>query len=362
VAEPSRRATGVARIALLLGASACLAALIERAGIPAGLLLGPLIVGIAFAASGHKVAIPDPAFRAAQAIVGVLIASTLDADIVRTVAGHPALFFGSALATLAASAVLGYLLSRWQVLPGTAGVWGSMPGAATAMTLMARSFGADARLVAVMAYLRVVCVAAIASGLAAIASGSTGAHPPGGAWFPPLDPLPFAGALAVAAIGAAGGIALKLPAGALLGPIVLGAALNIAGLITLALPGWLLAASYAVVGWRIGLSFTREIVATARAALPRILLAIGALLAFCAGIAVLIHEATGIDLVTAYLATSPGGMDSVAIIAASTPVDVPFVMALQALRFVTVLLAGPALSRLIARRVRGDLPPPDEAL
>src|SRR5690242_19719236 len=135
----------------MVGASAALAALLELIGIPAGLLLGPLVVGVGFAATGHKVAISSLAFRAAQAIVGVLIASALDADIVRTVADHPLLFFGSALATLAASGVLGYLLSRWQVLPGTAGVWGAMPGAATAMTLMARSFGADSRLVAVMA-------------------------------------------------------------------------------------------------------------------------------------------------------------------------------------------------------------------
>lgn len=340
----------IARILMMLVVSAALAALLEVLGIPAGLLLGPLAVGIAFAATGHAVAIPSTAFRAAQAIVGVLIASALDAGTVDTVAGHPLLFFGSALATLAASGVLGYFLSRWQVLPGTAGVWGAMPGAATAMTLMARSFGADARLVAVMAYLRVVCVAAIASAMAAIASGTTGAHPPGGAWFPPLRFLPFAETLAVAAAGAIGGTFIGLPAGALLGPIILGALLNIAGLIHVELPGWLLALSYAIVGWRIGLSFTREIVATARTALPRIMLSIGLLLGFCAGIGALIASTTDVDLVTAYLATSPGGMDSVAIIAASTHVDVPFVMALQALRFVTVLLAGPALSRFVAAR------------
>jgi len=43
------------------------------------------------------------------------------------------------------------------------------------------------------------------------------------------------------------------------------------------------------------------------------------------------------------VATSPGGLDSVAIIAASTRVDVPFVMALQTVRFVLILLLGPAL-------------------
>jgi uncharacterized protein len=56
------------------------------------------------------------------------------------------------------------------------------------------------------------------------------------------------------------------------------------------------------------------------------------------------------DPLTAYLATSPGGADSVAIIAASSShVDVPFVMAMQMARFILVLLVGPALARAVAR-------------
>ena len=96
------------------------------------------------------------------------------------------------------------------------------------------------------------------------------------------------------------------------------------------------------------MSFTAEIVAAAAKALPRLLLSIAALMLFCAGLAFVISRVTGIDIVTAYLATSPGGMDSVAIIAASTPVNVPFVMALQVLRFGTVLIAGPTIARTVA--------------
>jgi hypothetical protein len=51
------------------------------------------------------------------------------------------------------------------------------------------------------------------------------------------------------------------------------------------------------------------------------------------------------------LATSPGGVDSVAIIAASTPVDVPFVIALQTVRFLLILMVGPSLSGFVARLV-----------
>ncbi|PPS64977.1 hypothetical protein CRX72_01410 [Pantoea sp. BRM17] len=56
-----------------------------------------------------------------------------------------------------------------------------------------------------------------------------------------------------------------------------------------------------------------------------------------------------IDLMTAYLATSPGGLDTVAIIAAGSRVDMAFVMALQTLRLFTILLTGPALARFISR-------------
>lgn len=58
----------------------------------------------------------------------------------------------------------------------------------------------------------------------------------------------------------------------------------------------------------------------------------------------------GVDPLTAYLATSPGGADSVAIIAANTKVDMPFVMAMQSGRFIVVMLIGPALARYIATR------------
>jgi uncharacterized protein len=119
---------------------------------------------------------------------------------------------------------------------------------------------------------------------------------------------------------------------------------------TIELPPLLLAASYAVVGWSIGVRFTRPILVHALRALPRVTASILALIAICGGFAWVLTWTAGIDPLTAYLATSPGGADSVAIIAASSNVDVPFVMALQTMRFLVVLFVGPSLSRFIARR------------
>ena len=59
--------------------------------------------------------------------------------------------------------------------------------------------------------------------------------------------------------------------------------------------------------------------------------------------------AMGLDPLSAYLATSPGGADSMAVIAATSTVETSFVMAMQLARFLLVLITGPAISRWLAR-------------
>ena len=126
--------------------------------------------------------------------------------------------------------------------------------------------------------------------------------------------------------------------------------LHATGLLAIELPQWLLAACYALVGWNIGLGFTRKILVHASRALPQIILSALALITFCGFLAFILARTAGIEPPTAYLATSPGGMDSVAIIAASSQVDLSFVMALQVVRFMIVLILGPCLGLFIASR------------
>ncbi|MGY8639414.1 AbrB family transcriptional regulator, partial [Bradyrhizobium sp. 14AA] len=146
---------------------------------------------------------------------------------------------------------------------------------------------------------RVACVAGAASVVAALGGAHGGMESPTADWFPPIDPVAFAETLAIAAVGACLGVMLKLPAGPMIGALLLGSALNVAGLVRFDLPGWLLAASYAIVGWRIGLHFTRDIVTAAARALPRILASILLLIAISAGIGALLSHFGGVDPITA---------------------------------------------------------------
>jgi uncharacterized protein len=338
----------LARWTLLLAASAAFAVLLRLAGIPAALLLGPMIAGVLISVNGGAVRVPRLAYLAAQAVVGCLIAGAISLDIVRAFFKGWPLFLGVVLTIIAASTALGWLMSRLRILPGTTAIWGSSPGAATAMMLMAEAYGADAQLVAFMQYLRVLFVALAASAIARLWLDTSGGAPPAPPLFPSIDWLSFFETLAIAGLGAASGWFLRIPAGALLGPIAAGATLHILGLVKIELPPWLLAMCYAAIGWNIGLGFTRRILRHASRALPQIVLSILALIAFCWGLAFALIKTLGIDPLTAYLATSPGGMDSIAIIAASSKVDISFVMALQTARFVIVILVGPRLARLVA--------------
>ncbi len=119
-------------------------------------------------------------------------------------------------------------------------------------------------------------------------------------------------------------------------------------LITIELPEWLLAMAYMAIGWRIGLGFDKQILLRALRPLPQILLSIFALLAICAGMAWGLTRFMHIDFMTAYLATSPGGLDTVAVIAAGSNADMALIMAMQTLRLFSILLTGPAIARFIS--------------
>ena len=339
------------RWALLIVLSIAFSIGFEIMHLPAGLLLGPMIAAILVATNGARLVMPRRIYMCAQALIGTMIAQNLDAAILGRVAEDWYVFGPMVVSVVVVSAMLGYVLAKRQVLPGTTAVWGTSAGAASAMVLMAEAYGADVRLVAFMQYLRVVCVASAAALMAAFAFDVPGGPVREFVMFPPVDWIALVITLLATAAFSLAGNWLKIPAGTMLTPMIGMAVLHSLGVLSIELPIWLLAIAYAMLAWRIGLAFTRRLLRHATRALPQIMLSIGVLIGFGGLLAYLLWAFLGVDPLTAYLATSPGGLDSVAIIAASTDVDVPFVLALQTCRFLLILAVGPWLSRMVARRI-----------
>ena len=219
---------------------------------------------------------------------------------------------------------------------------------------MSDPLGADARLVALMQYTRVVVVvvtATLAGRLVAGASPQTISAQglqaaPGGVELLVQGTLPtYAVTLLVAVLGAWAGTRLRLPAGALLGPLILGVALAELGVVQLAWPPGVPQAAYLVLGLWVGLLFDGASVKRAGRLFPSVLASAVGLVLACAVLGWALAALTGIDGMTAYLATTPGGIESVAIVALGTGADAPLVLAVQMLRLLAVVFAGSLLGR-----------------
>jgi membrane AbrB-like protein len=344
----------------LLALSLLLATLFEAIGLPAGRLLGPMLAAIALAVLGLDVRVARVGWIGAQGVIGCLIARGVPASMASTLAAHWPVFLVGVVAVTVLANGLGWLLTRWQVFPGDSAIWGSAPGAASAMMIMAETHGADVRLVAFMQYLRVVCVTFTASLVAhwwapdtgpALAHAAAATAAAQGLLLGPAHWGGFGATLAVAFGGAALGHWCRLPAGGLLVPMIAGIVLQDVAGVPLELPPALLAVAYAFVGWTIGGRFNRQVLAVALRSLHKVLASVLVLIVLCGLLGAALVRWAHIDPLTAYLATSPGGADSVAIIAAASPVDMPFVLTMQVLRMLFVMATGPAIARMLARRL-----------
>jgi membrane AbrB-like protein len=336
------------------GALVLLAAFISilwgAVGLPASLLFGPMFGGAIFAVNGVSQTVPRWLYLAAQAVIGAMVSANITPAIVATL-GHDILLFGIVTGTiLVAAAALGWLVSRSGLIPGSTAVYGISPGAAVPMVLLSEASGADAHLVAFMQYSRVLLVALVAALVAHLGVGAVGSHASRVPWLVPVHWDNLAVLAVLAAIGQQAARLLRVQGWALLGPMILLSALHAGGLLAIDLPRWLLAVAYVILGLHIGCGFRREGLFHAGQALPVVVGSALFLIGFCGlvawGLARLVH----IDALTAYLATSPGGIDTVAVIAAATPrVDLPFVLALQSVRLLIVVGLAPAITRWVVR-------------
>lgn len=323
--------------------------LLNHLQLPAGQFVGPMLVAIGFGVCGTTLRIHRQAFRLCQGTIGLLVAHSISmAVLTAVVQSWPVMLFATALTVLLSTAV-GLVMARYGGIGARTAAWGTSPGAASAMVSMAEDNGADGRIVATMQYVRVVCVVmigALVSRLLGADGSGTQAH---GAVVslqgaPLLD---LALSLAVIVIGVL--LGTRLPAGALLGPLLLGGVLQLCGLIHIVLPAPVLSLAYATVGCYVGLRFDRTTIRCVFKRLPAMISGSLLLIVLCALSAWLVADLLGKDFLSVYLATSPGGLDSMAIIAVDTHSDVGLVLAMQTLRLFGVIVTGAWLARWVIR-------------
>ena len=296
-------------------------------------------------ARGFAASVPSGIQTVATALLGAFVGGSIGLDSATQILRHAPLFIGLVLVMVAGTTLLSLALVRWGTLPGSTAVWGVSPGAGLVMMILAKSYGADASLVGLMQYLRVALAALLAGLLARFWFDTPVTLAPTPSWVGAFDAAGLAATVAVAAVGGLVARRLRMPVGVMLFPMLLGAIVRISGWSAVAMPPVLQSLVFAVVGFQIGLGFNRTTLIHARTNMRLILLSIVLMLGLCALCSWGLVALLDLDPLTAYLATSPGGMDSMAVIAALSQADLHFVMAVQTVRFLVVLAVAPALAR-----------------
>jgi uncharacterized protein len=249
--------TAVGWIALGVGSS--LAGLFAQGmGLPAGWLVGPMLVALTLALVWEKhPSVPRWGRIVSLAVVGGVLASAFRPSVLPLISRHWLPVSLVVCGTLLLSLGAGLLLSSLVRIDRKTAALGALPGAASGMLAMSDPLGADARLVALMQYTRVVVVVVTATLVGRLMTGAAPQPATGQglrAVSEGVDLLvqgtvqTYAVTVLVAVLGAWAGTRLRLPAGALLGPLILGVALAELGVVQLAWPPGVPQVAYLALG------------------------------------------------------------------------------------------------------------------
>ena len=318
--------------------------------LPSPVLFGSLVGGMLHALTSRTALdMPPFLFRLGQALVGAVIGSLVDLRTLTRIASDWPSVLMVTVGTLLISVAAGRLLALHRDVSPATGAFALIAGGASGIVALARDLGADDRVVTIVQYLRVLVV------LVAMPLVTTFVfHPPSGRGALATGPTRWVPDLVFVTVAVTVGLLLqrvvRAPAMALLGPMLVAVVMSASDVLgPVAVPTALEQLGYALIGVRVGLRFTRASLRSIASLLPLATALIVLVVVACGLLGLLLSIVTGVDRLTAYLATTPGGLFAVLATAADSGSDVTYVLAVQVIRVFAMLLVAPLIARQLRR-------------
>lgn len=320
------------------------------ATLPLPWMIGAMVATTSAAVAGAPIGVWTPLRAGFVTVLGVMLGSAFTPAILARLDDWITSLILLAACT-AASGLLGMLYFR--AIAGydrVTSYFAAMPGGLSEMILVGEAMGGDARAISLTHAARLMLVVfALPFAFQVFMGYDPAARPSPGPSLAGVPPLDLAILALCALLGYLGARALSVPAAAVVGPMLLSAAVHLAGLTRVGPPGELVAAAQVVVGSHIGCRFAGTPAAdVARAvfwAIGGTAVLLGAALAFAA----LGTRLTGLDPAALTLAYAPGGLAEMSLIALALGIDAAFVGTHHIVRIFLIVVLAPAVFRFRPR-------------
>ena len=338
---------GALSTAKALAIAAAGGAVAAAVGLPLAWMIGAMLATCAASVAGMTLSVPLFLRSVMIVVLGVMLGSRFTPEVISHLDRWAVSVAALVPYIILATAVGILYLRRFGHLDRTTAYFTATPGGLSEMILAGTAMGGDGRVIGLSHSTRILLVVTILPVAFTAVSTEVGSR---GA------PVGFGdialrdwGWFAACVIGWPIAERLRLPAGQLVGPMVLSAAVHLAGWSSATPPDTLIALAQLVVGAAIGSRFSgtapRELARIAGQAvgLTVVLVAITAL---CAAV---LHAATGLSFMALMLAYAPGGLAEMSLVALSLDLDAAFVSTHHIIRIFLIVMFAPAAFALLRR-------------
>ena len=331
--------------------------LASLAGLPLPWMIGAMLATTLAAVAGLPVALWQRLREGFVVVLGVMLGSSFTPEIAAQLPG-----WGISILILGVYTVLSGALGAW-FFHRVAGYdritsyFSAMPGGLSVMIFVGEAMGGDSRLISLTHASRLLLVVLILPFAFQIFMGYDPAdRPAAGPAVADLGWLDVAVLTASGVLGWAGARLLRIPAPAVVGPMLLSAAVHLGGVIEAGPPQVLVAAAQVVVGSALGCRFAGTAVSTIWrtilwAAGGTVVLLGTAVAAAWAG-----HLVTGLPVLELTLAYSPGGLAEMSLVALALGLEAALVATHHIVRIFLIVVFAPLAFRLLRAR-QGGAPP-----
>ena len=277
---------------------------------------------------------PNPLRITFIALIGVMIGTQASPELLRDLAALPVALAGILVFILVAHGGNTLIFHKLGGYDRATAFFSGTPGGLLESIALGEEAGADVRILTLQQFLRIIFVVtlvptALSIWIGAPVGSAAGVAPNGGI---PPETKDFVLMAIAAAAGLAMARVIHMPAGHIIGPLLITAGFSLAGVIELHLPFWPIAVAQVVVGTSLGLRFLGITASHIRRGVVLSALSVAFMLIVGALLSLALARLTGMELMQLLLSFAPGGVTEMSLIALSLAVNPALVSLFHVLR------------------------------